>query len=32
MKNNMGDTRDNQRVIDSLESMKKFLLEVRDQL
>lgn len=32
MKNNMGDTRDNQRVINSLESMKKFLLEVRDQL
>jgi DNA-binding transcriptional MerR regulator len=32
IKNNMGDTRDNQRVIDSLENMKKFLLEVRDQL
>lgn len=32
LKNNMGDTRDNQRVIDSLENMKKFLLEVRDQL
>jgi DNA-binding transcriptional MerR regulator len=32
LKNNIGDTRDNQRVINSLESMKKFLLEVRDQL
>jgi DNA-binding transcriptional MerR regulator len=32
LKNNMGETRDNQRVINSLESMKKFLLEVRDQL
>ncbi|GAB2981250.1 MerR family transcriptional regulator [Mucilaginibacter puniceus] len=32
LKNNLGDTRDNQRVIDSLENLKKFLLEVRDQL
>jgi DNA-binding transcriptional MerR regulator len=32
LKNNMDGTRDNQRVIDSLENMKKFLLEVRDQL
>ena len=32
LKNNMGDTKDNQRVIDSLENLKKFLLEVRDQL
>ena len=32
LKNNMSDTRDNQRVIDSLENLKKFLLEVRDQL
>jgi DNA-binding transcriptional MerR regulator len=32
LKNNMGDTRENQRVIDSLENIKKFLLEVRDQL
>ncbi|MES2061993.1 MAG: MerR family transcriptional regulator [Bacteroidota bacterium] len=32
LKHNMGDTRDHQRVIDSLENMKKFLLEVRDQL
>jgi DNA-binding transcriptional MerR regulator len=32
LKHNMGDTRDHQRVIDSLEDMKKFLLEVRDQL
>ncbi|MDB5147130.1 MAG: MerR family transcriptional regulator [Mucilaginibacter sp.] len=32
LKKNMGDTKDNQRVIDSLENLKKFLLEVRDQL
>jgi DNA-binding transcriptional MerR regulator len=32
LKNNMDGTRDNQRVIDSLENMKKFLLEVRDEL
>nr|WP_294948365.1 MerR family transcriptional regulator [uncultured Mucilaginibacter sp.] len=32
LKNNMDDTRDNQRVIDSLENLKKFLLEVRDEI
>ena len=32
LKNNLSDTKDNQRVIDSLENLKKFLLEVRDQL
>jgi len=32
LKKNIDDTRDNQRVIDSLESIKKFLLEVREQL
>jgi DNA-binding transcriptional MerR regulator len=32
LKNNMGDSKENQRVIDSLENIKKFLLEVRDQL
>ncbi len=32
LKNNLGETKDNQRVIDSLENLKKFLLEVRDQL
>ncbi|MEO8887465.1 MAG: MerR family transcriptional regulator [Mucilaginibacter sp.] len=32
LKNNLGGTKDNQRVIDSLENLKKFLLEVRDQL
>ena len=32
LKNNLGDTKDNQRVIESLENLKKFLLEVRDQL
>ncbi|MDB5285358.1 MAG: MerR family transcriptional regulator [Mucilaginibacter sp.] len=32
LKNNMDGTRDNQRVIDSLENLKKFLLEVRDEL
>jgi DNA-binding transcriptional MerR regulator len=32
LKSNIGDTRDNQRVINSLENLKKFLLEVRDEL
>ncbi|OJW18026.1 MerR family transcriptional regulator [Mucilaginibacter sp. 44-25] len=32
LKNDSGNTRDNQRVIDSLESLKRFLLEVRDEL
>ncbi|MBK0379115.1 MerR family transcriptional regulator [Mucilaginibacter segetis] len=32
LKNNIGDTRDNQKVINSLENLKKFLLEVRDEL
>jgi DNA-binding transcriptional MerR regulator len=32
LKQNLGDSKDNQRVIDSLENLKKFLLEVRDQL
>lgn len=32
LKNNLGETKDNQRVIDSLENLKKFLLEVSDQL
>jgi DNA-binding transcriptional MerR regulator len=32
LKNNLHDTRDSQRVINSLENLKKFLLEVRDQL
>lgn len=32
LKTNMNDSRDHQRVIDSLENMKKFLLEVRDEL
>ena len=32
LKNNSHDTRDSQRVISSLENLKKFLLEVRDQL
>jgi len=32
LKHSMSDTRENQRVIDSLENIKKFLLEVRDQL
>jgi DNA-binding transcriptional MerR regulator len=32
LKHNMTDTKENQRVIDSLENIKKFLLEVRDQL
>jgi len=32
LKNNMADTRDNHRVISSLENLKRFLIEVRDQL
>src|ERR1700744_2196399 len=32
LRNNTGDVKDNQRVINSLENLKKFLLEVRDQL
>lgn len=32
LKNNVGETRENQRVVDSLQNLKKFLLEVRDQL
>ena len=32
LRNNSGETKDTQRVIDSLENIKKFLLEVRDQL
>lgn len=32
LKNNMADTKDSQRVIGALENLKKFLLEVRDQL
>jgi len=32
MKNNSSETKDTQRVINSLENIKKFLLEVRDQL
>ena len=32
LKNNMADTKDNQRVISSLENLKKFLIEVRDQM
>ncbi len=32
LKKSGNDTRDNQRVIDSLENLKKFLLEVRDEL
>jgi len=32
LKNNMNDTKDSQRVISSLENLKKFLIEVRDQL
>ncbi|MBD1362265.1 MerR family transcriptional regulator [Mucilaginibacter sp. ZT4R22] len=32
LKSNIGDSRDNQRVIDSLENLKKFLLEVRDEI
>ncbi|WP_214070538.1 MerR family transcriptional regulator [Mucilaginibacter sp. dw_454] len=32
LKNNIGDSKGSQKVIDSLENLKKFLLEVRDQL
>ena len=32
LKNNAGDSKDNYRVISSLENLKKFLIEVRDQL
>lgn len=32
LKNNMGESKENQRVINSLENLKKFLLEVKDQL
>ncbi|QKJ30855.1 MerR family transcriptional regulator [Mucilaginibacter mali] len=32
LKNNMTDTKDNQSIISSLENLKKFLLEVREQL
>ncbi|MEO6149689.1 MAG: MerR family transcriptional regulator [Mucilaginibacter sp.] len=32
MKSNIGNTKDQQRVIDKLVDLKKFLLEVRDQL
>ena len=32
LKNNSTDTRDTQKVINSLENLKTFLLEVRDQL
>ena len=32
LRNDTGDVKDNQRVIDSLENLKKFLLEVRDEL
>jgi DNA-binding transcriptional MerR regulator len=32
LKSNSNDTRDSQRVISSLENLKKFLLEVRDEL
>ncbi|HEY9533512.1 MAG TPA: MerR family transcriptional regulator [Mucilaginibacter sp.] len=32
LKKNMGESKGSQRVIDSLENLKKFLLEVRDQL
>lgn len=32
LKNNRTEARENQRVIDSLEKLKNFLLEVRDQL
>lgn len=32
LKKNMGQSKDSQRVIGSLENLKKFLLEVRDQL
>jgi len=32
LKNNSGSTKDQQSVLNSLENLKKFLLEVRDQL
>jgi DNA-binding transcriptional MerR regulator len=32
LKNNMDDSKDSHRVIHSLENLKKFLIEVRDQL
>lgn len=32
LKNNMTDSKDNHRVISSLENLKRFLIEVRDQL
>ena len=32
LKNNMADTKDSQRVISALENLKKFLIEVREQL
>jgi DNA-binding transcriptional MerR regulator len=32
LKNNMDDSKDNHRVISSLENLKRFLIEVRDQL
>ncbi|MDB5031947.1 MerR family transcriptional regulator [Mucilaginibacter sp.] len=32
LKSNMASTKDSQKVINSLENLKKFLLEVRDQL
>lgn len=32
LKNNKNEARENQRIIDSLEHLKKFLLEVRDSL
>lgn len=32
LKQNLGETRDNQAIINSLETLKQFLLEVRDQM
>lgn len=32
LKNNKGEVKENQKVIDSLERLKRFLLEVKDQL
>jgi len=32
LKNNMSETKDQQNILNSLENLKKFLLEVRDQL
>ena len=32
LKNNIGDTKENQNVISTLENLKRFLLEVREQL